>query len=146
MKATGMIRRVDDLGRVVIPKEIRRMFRIRENDPLEIYIEDDCVIFKKFSELDKTSDRVRIATAMARQAGIADIAIYDNRDKSSGLAPSFPQEVPIPWMDLSAPAVVDGFSVYPIFAGETRRGYVVSETGLTVEMDMIWRYLIASFE
>ena len=41
MKATGIVRRIDDLGRVVIPKEIRRTLRIREGDPLEIYTERD---------------------------------------------------------------------------------------------------------
>ena len=39
MKATGIVRRIDDLGRVVIPKEIRRTMRIREGDPLEIFCE-----------------------------------------------------------------------------------------------------------
>lgn len=48
MKATGIIRRVDDLGRVVIPKEIRRTLKIREGDPLEIYTERDAVVFKKY--------------------------------------------------------------------------------------------------
>lgn len=47
MKATGIVRRIDDLGRVVIPKEIRRVMRIREGDPLEIYTDrDGSVIFK----------------------------------------------------------------------------------------------------
>ena len=41
MKATGIVRRIDDLGRVVIPKEIRRTLKIREGDPLEIFIEDN---------------------------------------------------------------------------------------------------------
>ena len=50
MKATGIVRRIDDLGRVVIPKEIRRTMRIREGDPLEIYTDrDGSVIFKKYS-------------------------------------------------------------------------------------------------
>ncbi len=50
MKATGIVRRIDDLGRVVIPKEIRRTLRIREGDPLEIYTATDGeVIFKKYS-------------------------------------------------------------------------------------------------
>ena len=50
MKATGIVRRIDDLGRVVIPKEIRRTMRIREGDPLEIYTSKDGeVIFKKYS-------------------------------------------------------------------------------------------------
>ena len=52
MKATGIVRRIDDLGRVVIPKEIRRTMRIREGDPLEIYTgADGEVIFKKYSPM-----------------------------------------------------------------------------------------------
>ena len=49
MKATGMIRRVDELGRVVIPKEIRRTMRIAEGEPLEIYTEGDGLVLKKYS-------------------------------------------------------------------------------------------------
>lgn len=77
MKATGIVRRIDDLGRVVIPKEIRRTMRIREGDPLEIYTDRDGeVIFKKYSpigelgtfatqyaeSLSKTSGRIAIIT------------------------------------------------------------------------------------
>ena len=52
MKATGIVRRIDDLGRVVIPKEIRRTMRIREGDPLEIYTDREGeVIFKKYSPI-----------------------------------------------------------------------------------------------
>lgn len=51
MKATGIIRRIDDLGRVVIPKEIRRTVRIREGDPLEIFVENGAVIFKKYQAM-----------------------------------------------------------------------------------------------
>jgi len=52
MKATGIVRRIDDLGRVVIPKEIRRTMRIREGDPLEIYTDNEGeVIFKKYSPM-----------------------------------------------------------------------------------------------
>lgn len=57
MKATGIVRRIDDLGRVVIPKEIRRTMRIREGDPLEIYTNKDGeVIFKKYSPIGELSD------------------------------------------------------------------------------------------
>ena len=57
MKATGIVRRIDDLGRVVIPKEIRRTMRIREGDPLEIYTEKDGeVIFKKYSPIGELGD------------------------------------------------------------------------------------------
>ena len=52
MKATGIVRRIDDLGRVVIPKEIRRTMRIREGDPLEIFTDRNGeVIFKKYSPI-----------------------------------------------------------------------------------------------
>lgn len=56
MKATGIVRRIDDLGRVVIPKEIRRTLRIREGDPLEIYTDTEGgVIFKKYSPVGELS-------------------------------------------------------------------------------------------
>ena len=52
MKATGIVRRIDDLGRVVIPKEIRRTLRIREGDPLEIFTErEGSVILRKYSPI-----------------------------------------------------------------------------------------------
>ena len=57
MKATGIIRRIDDLGRVVIPKEIRRTLRIKEGEPLEIFTDDNgSVIFKKYSLIDRMKD------------------------------------------------------------------------------------------
>ena len=49
MKATGIIRRIDDLGRIVIPKEIRRTARLREGDAMEIFVDDDCICFKKYN-------------------------------------------------------------------------------------------------
>ena len=48
MKATGIVRRIDDLGRVVIPKEIRRTMRIREGDPLEIFLDGDHIVLQKY--------------------------------------------------------------------------------------------------
>ncbi|MDR2526062.1 MAG: AbrB/MazE/SpoVT family DNA-binding domain-containing protein [Oscillospiraceae bacterium] len=60
MKATGIVRRIDDLGRVVIPKEIRRTMRIREGDPLEIFTDADGeVIFKKYSPVGELSSTTR---------------------------------------------------------------------------------------
>lgn len=57
MKATGIVRRIDDLGRVVIPKEIRRTMRIREGDPLEIFVDRDGeVILKKYSPIGELGD------------------------------------------------------------------------------------------
>ena len=48
MKSTGIVRKIDDLGRVVIPKELRRTLNINECDPLEIFIDDESIILKKY--------------------------------------------------------------------------------------------------
>ena len=71
MKATGIVRRIDDLGRVVIPKEIRRTMRIREGDPLEIYTSRDGeVIFKKYSLLGGMEDFAgQLCETMSRSTG-----------------------------------------------------------------------------
>ena len=54
MKATGIVRRIDELGRIVVPKEIRRVLRIREGDPLEIFTDKDGeIVLKKFSPIGK---------------------------------------------------------------------------------------------
>ena len=70
MKATGIVRRIDDLGRVVIPKEIRRTMRIKEGAPLEIYTSGDGeVIFKKYSAVNELSgDALHIAEVMSKLA------------------------------------------------------------------------------
>ena len=80
MKATGIVRRIDDLGRVVIPKEIRRTMRIREGDPLEIYTDrEGGVIFKKYSQLGDVSDfAAQLCDTISRVAGIP--AVITDRD------------------------------------------------------------------
>lgn len=55
MKSTGVVRRVDDLGRIVIPKEIRRNLRIRDGEELEIFVDNDLIYLKKFSKLSDLS-------------------------------------------------------------------------------------------
>lgn len=78
MKATGIVRRIDDLGRVVIPKEIRRTMRIREGDPLEIYTNSDGeVIFKKYSPIGEIGESAaQVADIMHRLAGCP-VAVFD---------------------------------------------------------------------
>ena len=81
MRATGIVRRIDDLGRVVIPKEIRRTLRIREGDPLEIFTEKDGeVIFKKYSPMGELSDFAgQICETMHKTTGkIAAVADRDS--------------------------------------------------------------------
>ena len=71
MKATGIVRRIDDLGRVVIPKEIRRTLHIRESDPLEIFTSNDGeVIFKKYSPMGELQDFAgQICESIGRNTG-----------------------------------------------------------------------------
>ncbi len=71
MKATGIVRRIDDLGRVVIPKEIRRTMRIREGEPLEIYTDNDGeIIFKKYSPVGEiTKYAEQYADVLHRSSG-----------------------------------------------------------------------------
>ena len=80
MKATGIVRRVDDLGRIVIPKEIRRTLKIREGDPLEIYTEKDGgVIFRKYSPM---GDMQELAAQLCESIGAntGRIAAVSDRD------------------------------------------------------------------
>lgn len=78
MKATGIVRRIDDLGRVVIPKEIRRTMRIREGDPLEIYTSNDGeVIFKKYSPINELSEGAAQAAEVISKLGGAPAIIFD---------------------------------------------------------------------
>ena len=71
MKATGIVRRIDDLGRIVIPKEIRKTLRIRESDPLEIFTDREGeVILKKYSPLGELSQfAASFADALAQTMG-----------------------------------------------------------------------------
>lgn len=81
MKATGIVRRIDDLGRVVIPKEIRRTMRIREGDPLEIYTDTDGqVIFKKYSPMGELSEfAAQICDALHKTTGGGKRELLDRR-------------------------------------------------------------------
>lgn len=71
MKATGIVRRIDDLGRVVVPKEIRRTLRIREGDPLEIFTDREGeIILKKYSPIGELSQFAKqYAESLAQTTG-----------------------------------------------------------------------------
>ncbi len=78
MKATGIVRRIDDLGRVVVPKEIRRTLRIREGDPLEIFTDrDGAIVLRKYSPIGELADYAKdfayaIERSTAKTAMICD--------------------------------------------------------------------------
>lgn len=102
MKATGIVRRIDDLGRVVIPKEIRRTLRIREGDPLEIFTDKEGeVILKKYSPIGELGDfATQYAESLHKTSGhitcIADrdtIIAVSGASKKEFLEKSLSQEV-----------------------------------------------------
>ncbi len=72
MKATGIVRRIDDLGRVVVPKEIRRTLRIREGDPLEIFTDKEGeIILKKYSPIRRIGIRQTVCRKSVADAGMS---------------------------------------------------------------------------
>lgn len=81
MKATGIVRRIDDLGRIVIPKEIRRTLRIRESDPLEIFTDREGeIILKKYSSIGEMSGFAKqYADSLAQVSG--KVAVIADRDR-----------------------------------------------------------------
>ena len=91
MKATGIIRRIDDLGRVFIPREIRRSLNIKEGDPLEIYTDKDSVCFKKYqADIDELRQTYSLLNTVLYKRGIVTALYYDGY-KISG-HPSLPEQ------------------------------------------------------
>ena len=78
MKVTGIVRRIDDLGRVVIPKEIRRQMKIKEGDPLEIFIDGKMVCFQPYNpiETEQWEVALRIAKTMLKDIKFAILNSY----------------------------------------------------------------------
>ena len=146
MKATGIIRRIDDLGRVVIPREIRRSLKIREGDPLEIFLEDNgYVCFKKYSALGSLSEEtLRVAQTMAQRTFNHQIAIYDCSRKISG-PDSYSSYVYESWEYIRTPFKYEGMGVYPIISDGELCGYICCpESDMSAEMTMIACYLSAA--
>jgi len=80
MKATGIVRRIDDLGRIVIPKEVRRALRLREGDPMEIFVDREGeVILKKYSPVGELGDFAK-EYAESLNETIGHIALITDRD------------------------------------------------------------------
>ena len=145
MKATGIIRRIDDLGRVVIPKEIRRTLKIREGDPFEIFLEKNCVCFKKYSALGLFSeDILRVAQDMAQRTFKHQIAIYNRDSKISG-PNSYSSYADESWEDKRTPFKYEGMGVYPIISDGELYGYVCCPgSDMGAGMAMIACYLSAA--
>ena len=87
MSETGIVRRIDELGRVVIPKEMRKTLRIKEGDPLEIYANKEELVFKKYSPIGELGEFAsQYAESLSKAAGIpACITDKDNIIAVSGI-------------------------------------------------------------
>ena len=104
MKATGIVRRIDDLGRVVIPKEIRRTLRIREGDPLEIFVDRDGeVILKKYSPIGELGDFAK-EYAESLYESTNHITIISDRDNVIAVAGGSKKE----YLDKQVGVLVEG--------------------------------------
>ena len=112
MKATGIVRRIDDLGRVVIPKEIRRTMRIREGDPLEIYTDRDGeVIFKKYSPVgEMLSEAQGYCETLYKSCGLV-VAVCD-RDSVIACAGGAKKQVLDQKVPAEAERIMDGRQLY----------------------------------
>lgn len=77
MKTTGVVRRIDDLGRIVIPKEIRRNLRIRDGESLEIFVEDEMIALKKYSSMNDLNDICKDLVNTINQVLLKNVLITD---------------------------------------------------------------------
>lgn len=143
MKETGIVRRIDDLGRIVIPKEIRRTLRLREGDPLEIFLpEDGGVVFKKYSRMGYNEDAIRTVKQVASMSKMT-IGVYDT-DGPISVPTSFPHFIPDDWFDHGTePFHENTYHVCSVFSNGERLGFVVSDKG-GAELTMIVRFLSAT--
>lgn len=118
MKATGIVRRIDDLGRVVIPKEIRRTMRIREGDPLEIYTDKDGeVIFKKYSLMGGLSDFAgQMCETLNKTSGL--VTVMTDRDSCIAVSGAPRRELAEKRVSERLESLLDARRAYLYQAGE----------------------------
>ncbi len=129
MKATGIVRRIDDLGRVVIPKEIRRTMRIREGDPLEIYTDREGeVIFKKYSPIGElNSFAAQYAEALHKTCGMS--VIVTDRDSVIACSGVPRKEYLDKRLSADLERIIEGRSLYVYRPGERRLPVIDEASG-----------------
>lgn len=129
MKATGIIRRIDDLGRIVIPKEIRRTLKIKEGAPMELYIEQDAVIFKKYQPFTINEKILHCVFEMLKATTLKRFAIYDDFNILKAW-PGVKETFPIPtagWDEKREPFIYQENNIYPIIVENELIGYLLGQ-------------------
>lgn len=127
MRETGIVRRIDDLGRVVIPKEIRKTLRIKEGDPLEIYTDKDELVFKKYSPVAGANDLAKTIAESISETTEKGCVVTDTDSiivvaggKKDMIGKSISVEVDKVIKDRKSVCVrkADGGEILPLFKGE----------------------------
>lgn len=140
MKATGIVRRMDDLGRVVIPKEIRRNLHLKEGDPLELFTEDGAVVFRKYSFFNMEDYPKKLERLLTDVMDKKDWALYDEYHQITKNL-NFPENTWSEWEDRQIKELPDAhFTIYPIIAGGDLLGYFATTkpgVGITMLIKMI---------
>jgi len=114
MKSIGIVRKIDDLGRIVIPREMRRTLKIGKNEPLEMYVENDSLVLKKFSNFIDKEKLSNIAASLAESINMP-VAIVVSSDvvATARISSMIAGEVKIPNnISVMKPFVVDNEAGY----------------------------------
>ena len=130
MKETGIIRRVDDLGRVVIPRDIRRFLHLNEGDPMEILVDKGSVTFRRYSPLKINRDICQMAGNALKKLGVSDYAIYDAFDKlygSAALPANLSEEIRTAKKN-PEPCFSEPYWIIPVSSGDQIYGYLLVHT------------------
>jgi AbrB family transcriptional regulator (stage V sporulation protein T) len=137
MKATGIVRRIDDLGRIVIPKEIRRTLRIRESDPLEIFTDREGeIILKKYSPLGELSSMAQnYAESLSQTLGCL-VCICD-RKQIIAVAGNGRKELENRSISISLEERLDDRRQITALNKEKEYVYIVDEQGELYEQEVI---------
>lgn len=138
MKATGIVRRIDDLGRIVIPKEIRRTLRIREGDPLEIFTDREGeIILKKYSPIEELGKFAsQYAESLAQATG--HIVVITDKDQFIAVAGTTKKDHINKSISKSLEEAIEGREKILAIQGE--KGYIdmMNEDGHEYASQVIW--------
>lgn len=148
MKATGIVRRIDDLGRVVIPKEIRRNLHLKEGDPLELFVEDGAVVFRKYSFFAMEDYLKKLERILSGVMDKKDWALYDDYHQITKNN-DFPECSWTEWEDRQVKEYFKPinykFTVYPILADGDLLGYFAT-TKPGAEIPMLVKMIAYDYE
>lgn len=152
MKATGIVRRIDDLGRVVIPKEIRRNLHLKEGDPLELFVEDGAVVFRKYSFFNMEDYPKKIRRILRGTLADKEWALYDDYHQITKNL-NFPENTWSEWEGREIKELPNTehrfgnsrFTIYPILASGDLLGYFAT-TQPGAEIPMLVKMIAYDYE